>query len=232
VIPRPLIDRLFEEISNHDLIDKWNYPVRAATELINYIKSGYSLQPDTPFLKPSRFSSYNNISLERLHGILLPVFQEFQSLLLLALLSDIDSFMIQVKAQIQTVHAKAINNNGHPLEDIGRQIISGMLFGYFRREGYVYHEVPSGRGFIDIIVCADQEIIIEAKLHSNFNPKSRQLQSYIRAGTNRKGYFVIFDNTKSFKYQIYCDIENRTYPPISRYAVLVCHTNPARPSSI
>ena len=231
-LPRYLIDRIFEQIVNNGYADKWNYATQAAREFDAFVKSGKTLSPNNTFLKPCRFSKFNSLTQEDVHTILYPAFLECRELLVDAALEDLDSFMMDIKAQIQTQHSKAIYARGNPLEDYGRQLVSIALFGFFRKDGFVYQEVPSGKGFIDILICTDREIIVEAKLASNFDPASKQLNEYVRAGRNRKGYYFVFDTTESFTSRKYCDIENGRFPPKDRYAVIVCHVNPPKPSSI
>jgi len=232
ILPRYLIDRVFEQITNHDLVDKWNYCTQVSHQFVNHIKSGHDLAPETNFLSPSRFSRFNSISTDELYKILSPAFLESRDIVVSKLLSDFDEFIISLKSQIQTVHAKSIFAGGNPKEDPGQQIISAAVFGYFYREGFVYQEVPSGIGYIDILICTDREIIIEAKLHSNYDPTSKQLEEYVQAGLNRIGYYFVFDTTRSFTNKVYCDIENSRFPPESGYAVIVCHVNPPAPSLV
>lgn len=232
MLPRYLIDRLFEEIARHDLKDRWNYATQAGREFVSHTKAGNPLDPDTNFLSTSRFSRYNNIKVDDLYHLLFPAFQECRELVVESAINELDQFLVRLKAQIQTAHANAIYAGGKPKEDFGRQIASAAVFGFFQREGFVYHEVLSGVGLIDILVCSDHEIVIEAKLHSNFDPNSRQLHEYVTAGAKRHGYYLIFDTTRSYTNKIYCDIENDRFPPADRYAVIVCHVNPPRPSDV
>jgi len=231
-LPRPLIDQLHQVLANRGYTDKWNYPVQAGNELSTYLKSGNALSPDHNFLQPNAFSRYNSLSLDETFDLLYPSFVEFAHQLVALLVDDLATFLIALKAQIQTTHARAIYANGKPREDLGRQIVSAALFGYLKGEGFVYHEVPSGMGLIDILVCSDREVIVEAKLQSNFDPNSRQLQEYVEGGRNRRGYYFVFDTTRSFILRKYCDIEMSRFPPASPYAVIVCHVNPPRPSDV
>lgn len=231
-LPRYFIDRIFELIHQHDLIDKWNYPVRVGREFIGFLKSGEELSIEKNFLSSSRFSKFNSISTDRLFRIFYPVFKETQDMFIDNLISDFDEFLRRLKYQIQTNHAKAIYADGNPKEDYGRQIVSSAVFGFFSKEGFIYHEVPSGIGFIDILICANREIVIEAKLESNFKPDSKQLAEYVESGRNRRGYYIVFDTTKSFTHKKYCDVENSIYPPDHGYATIVCHVNPPVPSEL
>lgn len=231
-LPRRLIDDIFEKINLNDLIDNWNYPVQAGREFTEFLKSGEKLDRGNNFLRPSRFSSFNKISLEDLFTILYPVFEHSREQTVENLISHFDDFIIDLKAQIQTTYPAAIYNGGRPKEDFGRQIVSAAIFGYFSREGFVYHEVLSGIGKIDILVCSDREIVVEAKLHRNFKPNSKQLEEYVQAGAGRQGYYFVFDTTKSFTHRKYCDIEAGTFPRPGGYSVIVCHVNPPAPSKV
>ena len=180
MIPRSLIDRLFEQISNRDLVDKWNYPVQAANEFFELIKSGKNLLPGIPFLKSSRFATYNNLSPEELHTILYPSFQDAQELAILSLLHDFDSFIYKLKAQIQTVHARAIYNNGHPLEDIGRHIVSAAVFGFCEEKGYVYgkEKFDGNRNIIGSLCRPRGAYVFSIIL--NFHPARLLIQKFKR----------------------------------------------------
>jgi hypothetical protein len=231
-LPRALIDRLHQALVDRGYIDKWNYPVQAGNELSHYLKTGNVLSPDRNFLRPNPFSRYNSLSIDDTFDLFYPSFVEFAQELVATLIDGLDAFLVSLKAQIQTTHARAIYANGKPREDLARQIVSAALFGYLKGEGFVYHEVPSGMGLIDILVCSDREIVVEVKLHSSFDPRSRQLQEYVQAGRNRRGYYFVFDTTRSFTLRTFCDIEMDRFPPTGPYAVIVCHVNPPRPSDV
>lgn len=231
-LPRALIHQLYRAIVDRGYIDKWNYPVQAGNELSRYLKAGNTLSPDCNFLQPNPFTRFNGLSIEATFDLLYPAFEQSASDLVASLIDSFDAFLVSLKAQIQTNHARAIYAGGKPREDLGRQIVSAALFGYFNGEGFVYHEVPSGMGLIDILVCSERELIVEAKLGSNFDPASRQLEEYVQAGQNRRGYYFVFDTTRSFTRRAYCDVEMNRFPPAGRYAVIVCHVNPPRPSEV
>jgi hypothetical protein len=232
MIPRIIIDEIFEVISNNDLIDKWNFPVNIIRDYDLLIKSGNSFNPVSCFSSNNKFIKFNNLTPEKASELFTPVLQKYQNELTKSAISELDNFIIKLKAQIQTTHAKFINNNNNPLEDIGRQIVSAAVFGFFEREGFVYHEVQSGKGLIDILICTNIEVIIEAKLSSNFNSESKQLDAYVLSGHNRRGYYFVFDVTQKNLYKKYCDIENNRFPQKNRNSIVVCHINPPRPSSI
>ncbi len=231
MINRQLIDRIFEELSNRDLVDRWNYAVQVSRNFIEYLKSGERLSRDKCFIKSSKFNRIYSISPEEIFSLLFPIFEEFQEGTIDNLINDFDNFLRDLKYQIQTNHYEVIYSKGSPKENYGRHLVSIAVFGFFRKEGFVYHEVKSGRGLIDILVCSDREIIIETKLDYNFDPKSKQLQKYVEAREKRKGYYIIFDCSETFDMKKYCDIENNQFPQSNGYSVIVCHVNPSVPSS-
>jgi hypothetical protein len=79
-LPRSLIDRIFEQITNNGYVDKWNYATQAAREFEAFVKAGKVLSPNNIFLKPSRFSRFNSLTPEDVHTLLYPAFIECRDL--------------------------------------------------------------------------------------------------------------------------------------------------------
>jgi hypothetical protein len=145
--------------------------------------------------------------------------------------TDLQTFMKKLKYMIRRDVARDIYNKGQPREKPGRDAIRNALFGFFSSSGLVFHEVRSGRGFVDILVARGVlQVVVETKLSGNF-VGVQQLREYLSDDPDgREGYFFLFDTTTENRFRSCCDVESGRYPGGTKIHTLVTHVNLPIPS--
>ncbi|MEN8217404.1 MAG: AAA-like domain-containing protein [Pseudomonadota bacterium] len=88
-----------------------------------------------------------------------------------------------------------------PQEFVGQYLLFGYLDSFVRQvRGFMYLEVRSGRGRMDLIILHQGEkYIVETKIwegKSLFAAGKRQLAKYLKLEKVREGYYVVFDHRK------------------------------------
>lgn len=103
-----------------------------------------------------------------------------------------------------------------PQEFVGQYLLFGYLDSFVRQvRGFMYLEVRSGRGRMDLIILHQGEkYIVETKIwegKSLFAAGKRQLAEYLKLEGVREGYYVVFDHRKKPQAQFDTDmIEGKT----------------------
>ena len=180
---------------------------------------------------PARFFTINEISKEKFLANFLPYAQKFSPASMGTICEAYDDFFESIKTDLERDHAGQILNRGHPKEDLGQHLIHIALTTFTRKKGFVYREVPSGAGRIDIIVAGKIEIVVETKLSRNFKG-TKQLADYINnSPKTRRGYFVIFDHTKGNNLKGKCDVSGGRLHSNQKTKTVVVHINPPLPST-
>ena len=89
----------------------------------------------------------------------------------------------------------------HP-EEIGKSQLMAFLTG--RGTGYLAREVPTGKGFQDIIFVQDPKspVIVETKVLSveanKYEEGKFQLKDYVKKNSHNEGYYVIFQTNNYY----------------------------------
>jgi len=111
-----------------------------------------------------------------------------------ALLSNFCDFIKRVGFRILQVMLT-------PQEFLGQYLLIGYLDTFVRQIGaYIYPEVPTGRGRMDIIILYQgRKYIIETKLwkgEKQYQDGKKQLAQYLQREGAGEGYYVVFDYRK------------------------------------
>jgi len=98
-----------------------------------------------------------------------------------------------------------------PKEFVGQYLLFGYLDSFVRQvRGFMYLEVRSGRGRMDLIILHQGEkYIVETKIwegKSLFAAGKRQLAKYLKLEGVREGYYVVFDHRKKPQAQFDTDM--------------------------
>jgi hypothetical protein len=180
---------------------------------------------------PKYFFLANDVKKEVFVDQLFPFLKKYGSLSANKLRDAYDDFFERTKTDFERNHGGQIFNNGTPKEELGQHLLMAALTAFSDKNGFVYREVPSGAGRIDLIVAEKIEVIVETKLSRNFKG-TKQLEDYVNhKPSSRRGYFVIFDHSKTNTHAKYCDVSNKRFAGRKRVKVVVIHINPPLPST-
>jgi len=85
-----------------------------------------------------------------------------------------------------------------PKEFVGQYLLLAYLDLFVRKiGGYLYPEVPTGRGRMDIVILyRDEKHIVETKLwrgEKRYQSGKRQLAEYLSKEGVKRGYYIVFD---------------------------------------
>ncbi|MEM7126048.1 MAG: AAA-like domain-containing protein [Chloroflexota bacterium] len=86
-----------------------------------------------------------------------------------------------------------------PQEFVGQHLLFGYLDQFVRQvQGFMYLEVPSGRGRMDLIILHEKKrYIVETKLWEGkglYKRGKQQLAAYLETEGETEGYYVVFDH--------------------------------------
>jgi hypothetical protein len=86
-----------------------------------------------------------------------------------------------------------------PQEFVGQYLLFAYLDSFVRQiHGFMYTEVPSGRGRMDLIILHQQsKHIIETKIwegNKRYQAGKRQLAKYLSLEKMKEGYYIVFDH--------------------------------------
>ena len=118
-----------------------------------------------------------------------------------------------------------------PQESVGRHLLLAYLDQFVKLiGGFMYIEVQTGRGRMDIIITHNQQkYIIETKIwrgDSRYQAGKRQLAAYLRAEGVTEGYYVVFDHREDPEPQVETEtIEDLT---IRSYVIPVMQEPPSK----
>ena len=88
-----------------------------------------------------------------------------------------------------------------PQECVGQDLLLAYLDQFVRQVGgFMYPEVPTGRGRMDVVILhKGEKYIVETKLwegKSLYGAGKRQLAEYLKLEGVREGYYIVFDHRK------------------------------------
>jgi len=110
------------------------------------------------------------------------------------LLANFDDFIMRAGYRILQVPDT-------PQEFIGQYLLFGYLDTFVRQvQGFMYLEVRSGRGRMDLIILHQQtKYIVETKIwegNKRYQAGKRQLAKYLKLEGMLEGYYVVFDHRR------------------------------------
>jgi hypothetical protein len=223
---------IHEFLRGHDFVGDSHLKIQlvdACEDLIS--KNQLTLTNLSKASLPKYFFLNNGTTKDDFIAKLFPYLKKFVTVSAKKIRDTYDEFFEMLKFDLERNHAGQIFNKGQPKEEFGQHLIQAELTGFTHKKGFVYREIPSGAGRIDIIVAEKIEVIVETKLSRNFKG-TKQLSDYVaNKPASRRGYFVIFDHTKSNAHRNLCDVRNQRFARSARIKVIVVHINPPLPST-
>ncbi|MBM3240649.1 hypothetical protein FJZ31_30565 [Candidatus Poribacteria bacterium] len=98
-----------------------------------------------------------------------------------------------------------------PKEFVGQYLLLAYLDLFVRKiGGYLYPEVPTGRGRMDIVILYhDEKHIVETKLwhgEKRYQSGKRQLAEYLAKESVNRGYYIVFDHRQTSECQYESDL--------------------------
>ena len=123
-------------------------------------------------------------------------FQEYLTpggeIAMVALLDNFRDFIVRAGFRILAVP-------GLPRESVGQHLLAAYLDGFVKSiGGFLYLEVPTGRGRTDLILLHNRrKYIVELKVWGGagyYEAGKRQLARYLSLEDAREGYYVVFDH--------------------------------------
>ncbi len=117
-----------------------------------------------------------------------------------------------------------------PQEFIGQHLLFSYLDAFVRQiHGFMYLEVRSGRGRMDLIILHQQvKYIVETKIwegNKRYQAGKRQLAKYLKLEKVQEGYYIVFDH--SLKPQATAEEETLEGKAIVSYCIPVVQEKPS-----
>ncbi|MCK4334304.1 hypothetical protein KAX06_05925 [candidate division WOR-3 bacterium] len=181
------------------------------------------------------FFLVNGISRRQFAEGVYPYLKEITTIAKSELKGLFDDFFTKLYYQLPRDHYRLIWNKGRQREDITRGFVFNSIVWFCQGHGiYAYKEIPSGRGFVDILIAKKVEIVVEVKNSGNFDPNVgiKQLVDYINDRPRlRRGYYILFDFTKGYKFSDLCDLRNSRFTYVRNPKMLVIQCYRVQPST-
>jgi hypothetical protein len=144
---------------------------------------------------------------------------------------DMESLLDNFRDFIARAGFKILKVPDTPQESVGRHLLLAYLDQFVKLiGGFMYIEVQTGRGRMDIIITHNQQkYIIETKIwrgDSRYQAGKKQLAAYLRAEGITTGYYVVFDHRQDPEPQVETEtIEDLT---IRSYVIPVIQEPPSK----